>query len=351
MKPPSTPEGETSGQFREADGIWGDTVVEVKAGARAIRGVRDGLLHLAYRLADRTDLRGLLVLLDSTISRGRLDREREAVQRVLHPEIARRLEVLSLREGDLEGVPTRLGPEFREWIAGRIRSASTSVRAPREVPFEVMKVLVHQLLLGEGPVAPGWIARTVGCSYPTVARSLKRLEPYLRRTSDRQVALERFPAEEWSRLLADSDRVRPTLSFVDRSGQPRAPGALLARLARVKRRDVAVGGVEGARHYHPDIDLVGAARLELTWHCPPGAVRPDFVTKLDAALEPAAKRGESPVLVVHILRRDEPLFQPGSSGVPWADPVECLLDLQGARLIDQADEFVAAFLRRRAAPR
>jgi hypothetical protein len=47
--------------------------------------------------------------------------------------------------------------------------------------------------------------------------------------------------------------------------------------------------------------------------------------------------------VIHALRRAESLFQPGEDGLPWADPVECLLDLHEARLESQALEFLNSF--------
>jgi hypothetical protein len=60
-------------------------------------------------------------------------------------------------------------------------------------------------------------------------------------------------------------------------------------------------------------------------------------------LERTIRRDESPSLVIHALRRAESLFQPGEDGLPWADPVECLLDLHEARLESQALEFLNSF--------
>ena len=68
-----------------------------------------------------------------------------------------------------------------------------------------------------------------------------------------------------------------------------------------------------------------------------------FVERLDPALEKAARPDESSSLVIHCIRRAESLFQPGDHGVPWADPVECLLDLHEARLESQAQAFLDSF--------
>ena len=65
----------------------------------------------------------------------------------------------------------------------------------------------------------------------------------------------------------------------------------------------------------------------------------DFVRRLDPALKPA-ERGEIPQVVVHTLYRPKSLFQMKETGTPWADEVECLLDLHEARLEPQALEFL-----------
>jgi hypothetical protein len=106
---------------------------------------------------------------------------------------------------------------------------------------------VHQWLLGKGPMATGWLMKTAGCSYPTVAGALGRLDHVLRRASNRKVELRDFPKEEWARLITVSDRVRSTVRFVDASGKPRPPEAHLRRLEKLKVPNLGVGGVLGAR--------------------------------------------------------------------------------------------------------
>jgi hypothetical protein len=48
--------------------------------------------------------------------------------------------------------------------------------------------------------------------------------------------------------------------------RPRSPEVLLQRLSELNRSDIAVGGVLGARHYFPGLDLVGTPRLDLVVH-------------------------------------------------------------------------------------
>jgi hypothetical protein len=109
------------------------------------------------------------------------------------------------------------------------------------------------------------------------------------------------------------------------------------------RPDLAVGGVWGAKHYHPDLDLVGSPRLDISLHCPAKGVDLSFVERLDPALEKTTRRDESAALAVHIVRRAVSFFHPGEGGIVWADPVECLLDLHEARLESQAREFLKSF--------
>ena len=153
-----------------------------------------------------------------------------------------------------------------------------------------------------------------------------------------------FPRDEWARLVSIADDVRGTRRFVDRSGQPRSPQSLLRRVAALGRSDLAVGGIEGARHYKRDIDLIGLPRLDLTLHCPKGRIDWSFVEQIDPALVASDERNAQAPLVVHVLRRQEAFFVPDESaqatGLQWADPVECLLDLHEARLEPQAGELL-----------
>jgi hypothetical protein len=183
-------------------------------------------------------------------------------------------------------------------------------------------------------------------SYPTVAKALDRLRPWLTRHSDRRVELSQFPKDEWARLLAVADDVRGTLRFADRSGHPRSVESLQRRLENLRLTNAAIGGAIGAKHYFSDLDLVGVARLDVTVNVKGRQPDLEFVRILDPALERTNDTNEAARLVVHFIRRNEPLFDQGSEGQKWADPVECLLDLHEARLEPQAKAFLT-FLRTR----
>jgi len=328
------------------DGKWGDVWVEIKADLHGLRNLRSSLLGLAYWLTEHRNSRGMLVVTNSRISARRLEKEWALAERALQPDVTHRLSVVLLRDDRYIGLPQDLGNDFRGWLDGLVEqeTRSRAVKS-RESFYDVLEVLVHQWLLGKGPVTREWLMRIVGCSYPTVATSLRRLESSLTHHSDRRVELRYFPREEWWRLLAVADQVRSTSHFVDRSGQPQAFESLIRRLKRLGRGDIAVGGVTGARHYQPDLDLAGTPRLDLSVHSRGRKIDLNFVQELDPALQKSKSREEPSRLVIHLVRRTDSLFERSDDGTVWADPVECLLDLHENRLEQQAQEFVASFSR------
>jgi hypothetical protein len=327
----------------EPDGQWQEHLwVEVKSETHGFRNLRASILGLAYWLTTAPDDHGLLVLVDSRIGDERLRKEWQFAEKALHPDVMRRLKVAVVREKQYIGLPEDLGADFRFWLDQLVMEHSQSTR-PRESFYAILEILLHQWLLEQGPMTSDWLMKTAGCSPPTVRDALRRLDYCLRRHTDRRVELRHFPKDEWARLVAVSDTVRSTVRFADRSGQPRSPESLLRRLQRLGRTDIAVGGVWGAKHYQPDLDLVGNPRLDLCLHISEKRVDWGFVEQLDPALEITKRRDESPVLVVHVVHRASSLFQPNNDGLPWADPVECLLDLHEARLEPQARDFLNSF--------
>jgi hypothetical protein len=219
-------------------------------------------------------------------------------------------------------------------------SGSQSSLPRADMQSEVFRVLLHQWIVGKGPMTSDWIAKAVGCSYRTVAATIEKLGPVVERLSDRRVRLKYFPREAWSQFVAVSKNARAATSFCDRSDQPRSPESLVRRLQKLGRSDVAIGGVIGAKRYFAELDIVGAPRLDLCIHAPGKHADLGFVQQLDPALSPTSDPHEPPRLAVHFLRRKESFFTRDSGGI-WADPVECLADLIEARLDTQAFAFEA----------
>jgi len=320
------------------DALWKGTVaVEVKSGLHSFRNLRAGLLQLAYYLARESAKHAVLVLANSRISDTALARERELAGRALRPEVLRRLSIAVARGNRIVGLPKELDGEFRlylqDLVARETRKATKRWRQPAEAVF---LVLLNQWFLRAEPMTTRWLMGAVGCSYPTVATALRRLEPVIRRSSDRSVRFWGFPGEQLQSVVANLDRAHPTVRYVDRSGQRRSPEALLRRAEGLDRTDLAVGGVIAARRYYPELDLRGTPRLDLTLHCPDETADLSFVELLDPALERTHVRDGAATLAVHILRRREAFFVTDGDGLSFADRVSTLLDLYDARLGTQA---------------
>lgn len=320
---------------------WGDTVVEVKADPHSLRSLRSGLLQLAYYLADKPDRHGLLLLGNPRISDAALREEWRLAERTLKKEVLARLSVAAKRGKEIVTVAGTLAPGLRErmddMIAQEARIPEIRTRPASQTIFLVL--LLHWVRRS-GPMTTQYLMQAAGCSYPTVASALHRLGNWIRRESDRRIQLWGFPADEWQRVVASRDRVHPTIRYVDRSGQPRSPEALLKRAERLDIGELAVGGVIAARHYYPQLDLRGTPRLDLTMHCPKGKADLSFVERLDPALERTDNGSEPAALAVHVLGTQAAFFKTVGDRLPLADEVDCLLSLHDARLEAQAKEFL-----------
>ena len=329
--------------------IHGDAAYEVLLDTKDARRLRTALMETARIAIDATLRRVVLVLEEPGITWPRLQAEWQGAASVIQPELLSRLSIAIHQAGKWSGIPLPPKPNdlpILDEILRHERSTQPAVSTrASEAHYEILRILIHEWLLGRGPIAIHSLMELSGNSHPTVSRSLGRLQRWLERHSDRSVELRIFPQEEWARLVAVSDEVRSTLRFVDRSGRPRSAGSLLRRLNQLNRRDIAMGGIPAAQHYQTSLDLVGSPRLDLSIHTGRKAADLSFVAELDPALEQTTRHDEAPSLVVHCIRRAASLFQPNDHGQCWADPVECLLDLHEARLESQALEFLNAFPR------
>ncbi len=334
----------------DPDGQWRDVVVEVKFHTHGFRDLRASLLGLAYWLTSNPGTRGVLVLVDSHITKEGLEQERRLDDKVLHPEVMNRLTVAVAKDKQYIGLPPDLGADFRAWLDQLILEESHHGKS-RNTYYAIFQILLHQWLLNHGPMTSDWLMKAAGCSYPTVRDALRRLDPYLQRHSDRRVELRYFPKDEWRRLLAVSDQVRSTVRFVDRSGQlfeqQRSPESHIRRLEKLNIANLAVGGIMGVRHYYPNLDLVGTPRLDLSLHCPGGNMDLSFIERLDPALKEVEDPLQPVSVAVHAVRRQQSFFELVTGTLAWADPVECLLDLHEAHLESQAADFLRALESRR----
>jgi hypothetical protein len=341
-------QGKRQQRHREVDARVDNRLIEVKFGVDSLRTIRTSLMQVAYPLSEDPSCEGYVVLVDSPITIDRLHDEWQRAVTILQDDVLRRLTICLQSEGRITGIPRDPDVETQRILAGVVEDERGKMSTTRtDYSFVVLKLLLHRWLTSNEPVTSEWLARTAGCSYPAVARALRPLGSLLERRSDRRVILRWFPKEEFARLLAVADRARSTVRFADQSGQPRSAESHLRRLEKLNPPELAIGGVLGAKHYYPELDLVGTPRLDLSLHCPGRRMNLDFVGKLD----PALKRVEDPLapanVVVHAVRHADAQFIPRDGGLAWADPVECLFDLHEARLEMQAAQFLEALQHKR----
>ena len=332
------------------DGEVGNQLFEVKIGVASSRSVRMGLMQLAYVLSQRSGFEGLLVLPNAIVTRNRLEQEWQLAASVLRPDLSNRLSICISHGDHFLGIPRNPNPETQRVLsmiveAERAHAGSGLTRS--HASSVVLKILLIEWLRGGGPITAEYLARTSGYSYPTVAIVLRNLGSLIERGSDRRITLQWFPRDEFARLLAVSDRARSTVRFTDRSGQPRPFESHLHRLEKLDPPGLAIGGVLGAKHYVPDLDLVGIPRLDISLHCPDHQMDLGFIEELDPALKQVVDPLQPATLVVHAVRHENPFFETREGGLYWADPVECLMDLHEARLENQAIQFLEALQRNR----
>ena len=334
------------------DAEVGHRLIEVKVGVTDLRNVRMGLMHLAYVVSQRSGFEGFLVLPNATVTRNRLEQEWQLAASVLRPDLIDRLSLCMGESDHFIGIPRDPDLETQRILSkvvAKERPHASSRLARSHASFAVLKVLLLEWLKGGEPITAESLARSSGYSYPTIANVLKNLGSLIERQSDRRIGLRWFPKDEFARLLAVSDRARSTVRFTDRSGQLRPFESYIRRLEKLKPPGLAIGGVLGAKHYVPNLDLVGTPRLDISLHCPGYLMDLGFLEKLDPALKRVSDPLESASFVVHAVRHENPFFETREGGLCWADPVECLIDLHEARLEKQAFQFLETLQRNRPA--
>lgn len=334
----------------DIDAEVGNRLFEVKIKAAGVRGIRMGVMQLAYALAKRPGMEGILVLSDPAITDERLKEEWERAATVLRSEVIKRMILCTEKDGRISGLTRSIDLDLKKTLLEVVEQeqAGAGPRLNRaDASFVVPKVLLHQWLTTGDFISANRLASICGYTYPTVARAIDELGGLIERGPDRSIRLRWFPQDEFARLMALSGRARATARYGDRSGQPRSPELHLQRLEHLNLPGLAIGGVLGAKHYDPDLDLVGTPRLDISLHARNHQVDLDFIDKLDPALKRINDPLEPASVVVHTIYHADPLFVPRDEGLHWADPVECLLDLYEARLDIQAGQFLEALRMKR----
>jgi len=326
-----------------ADYETATTFWEWKKDLTAMRAVREALVLAIHKIVETKGKTFCLVLVDPGISTIKLEKEVGYLKTALRSKIAERLELAIIRNHRLERRPRNIpDPELlavQIIIEEEVGSRFPLPRADRQ--SEVLRVLLNQWINGTGPITLSSLAEMAGCNYRTVNTAIKKLGSAVKRESDRRVSLKYFPTEPWVRYIANAQKARGSIYYTDRSGQSRSAQSLIRRLEKLHRSDIAIGGVPAAEHYFPALDISSPPRLDLCVHAPENEFDPGLVDRLDPGLSRIDHPEEKVYLAVHFLRRKESFFSQGSTGIPWADPIECLTDLYDARLSEQASAFQA----------
>lgn len=327
----------------ELDAVLGGTVFEVKRHLRDARALRDALIKGLQLVRDRDWERYVLILDQPNMTESRIRAEKELLDEIVQSDLARRIFVV-MKYGDQvfeleQPLPQRELEAAREVIENELQFVENGRKRRHGANFDILRVLMLRWFRREGPITSKELGALTGVSYPTISTALDQFEPNLKRTSDRSVSLQSLPRNAWMEFVAKSTTIRATRFYADRSGRPRPTATLLEKLKNFGNDDIAVGGVLGARHYVPQLDLVGTPRLDVTIHRDQtNESIAKWVRRLDPGLVPA-EPGESVYLAVHTLSMPRTYFTTGA-GMLWADEVDCLLDLHEARLEQQALEFL-----------
>jgi hypothetical protein len=336
-----------AGSAYDFEARQGRRVLKLALKAQGVRDLQAAVVRLAQLLVEKPELKqACLAVGIPRVSRDRLEREWASLRGLFRPAIAERLALLSVGGEQPWTLPAdpalgALAAAIHGKVAGKAPELQADYAPITPKFFEVFKVLLDHRLRKGGPVSIRELMARSGCSYPTVAESLKRLEASreLARRSNRSVELPEFPRRTWGEIVALSLSLRRPAHFADGGGKAPDLPALLRRVAAKAPPGLAVGGVSAARHWDPHFDLHGTPRIDLVLHAPDGRVDPARIRALDPALRPAKAAGA--VVAVHPLRRPQPLFEPATRGkLPVADPVETLLDLHELGLAEQAGQLV-----------
>lgn len=325
------------------------TILQLKVSSTGpLRGLAARATQLALAASLPTVKRAIVAWWSASFSPQEIGSEWERVLSVFSPEIKIKLQlVLVSPANDVISPVDDLGRQ----VAVALRHAAAAVPdqltvSRPDLSYEVLKILLLRWLRGDPPIAMGELQAQTGLTHPTVGKRIRELGPDIERTPNRSVRLRAFPTRAWAELVALSLRVRQTVGFEDRSGRSGDLSALVGRIQRQRPSNVALGGVVGARHWQPEFDLVGIPRVDLELHAPLGNADLRFVSRIDPALMPARPE-VAPVLAVHVVIRAASLFEGSERALPWADPVEILLDLYQLKLHKQADDFIRFWRKQR----
>jgi len=220
-------------------------------------------------------------------------------------------------------------------------SSSTGKDKPRPAPVSASQEAVVAYLLGQHlQHRPGLnieaIARDTRASLPTIYKVLNSYAHCLQKNSvEKTWRLVHFSNQDWLKWMEKVNRLA-NVAFIDRSGAPRSATRLASKLSKLKRNDLAIGGLLGAMHHLPGLDATGAPQLDILVH---SGRRSDlsFVQDLDPGLQRHEGRADAAHVVVHFIDQPVPLFT-RQSGQNWGAVQYCVANMHKAGLHHQVQD-------------
>jgi hypothetical protein len=333
------------------DGAGAPILVEVKK-TNSARDLRDALLALVYALADHpSSARVVGVVTASRLSDARVLAELQQFRSLLRQDLRQRVHCLlhgpdDTFTGSLMDEPNAFYDWLRKMVAQELGGASARQGSPRSVfPARhavIVTLLAHRFWADDQtPMKVGALQSRAGVSYPTVAAALEDLRAKgLIDNTGTAVRLGKLSTRDLMQFAREHAALRGSKYYVDPTGIE-TPSHLMQRLA--KKQDagkvpkaVRVGGVAGAAHHFPDLDISAPARLDVSVQgCDLG-----FVRAIDAGLVERTDPTQKVLLAVH------PSWDPAlandraARGIHsrFANPMDCLADLIDLGYIREAEE-------------
>jgi hypothetical protein len=290
------------------------------------RDLRTLLLDAAYRLQAQPDIADIhIYLFGCTLAKKRVAMEVEQFRSITHSHIASRIILHDARATVQSSVtPVLGGPPL----------VSESTRKPTTASQEaVMAYLLQRHLQSLPGVSIGTVAAETKASLPTIYKVLNTFEHCIKKDpEDKMLRLRDFAQNDWLHWIQRTNQLS-SVYFIDRSGSPRSASKLAKGLARLQRKDLAVGGLMGALHHLPALDATSSPQLDILVH---GTRRADlsFVAEMDPGLERFEGRAEMASVVVHFIDRPNPMFEHRANQY-WGSLPDCIANMQKAGLTHQ----------------
>ncbi|MBB1073242.1 hypothetical protein HUU62_02290 [Rhodoferax sp. 4810] len=314
--------------YNEVSDALGRHVQLLSHDLKNTRDLRTLLLDAAYELQAQPDLIDAHIYLHScTLAKKRVEMEVEQFKRITQPHIARHILLHDLRAT----------AQHSERLAMDGATISDSSRKPTTTSQEaVLAYLLHRHLQSLPGVSVSTIAAETKASVPTVYKVLNTYAHCIEKDpEDKTLRLRNFSQSDWLHWIQRTNKLSSAY-FIDHSGAPRSANRLAKELARLRRDDLAVGGLMGVLHHLPALDASNSPQLDILVH---GTRRTDlsFITEIDPGLERYKGSIEMAHVVVHFIDRPTSLFV-HQDGQNWGALPDCIANMQKAGLTHQVND-------------